>query len=545
MSMRISASAVVDFVGRALSPTNFSPSSVSTYVPGYGMTNSSATFDATVRAYTGNEIVAAAINLLTSSAAEPHIIGRKYRRNRRDVTNEKRYLNAVGIPNRAGRKQIDAILVRNGFWEEVDERQHPLVKILNNPNPYMSRGQFWGQIVMDRYLAGNAYVLKARYADGVLPGAVAELWRLRPDRVKPIPGNMEAGEPYVKEYEFTIDVNTKRKIATEDILHFKTLNPLDPYVGLSPVATLLPRVAIDTYMRNFLQTFYQRGGAGVGASLNIKGKMDQQQKDDLRARFRRMFSGGQYDVLVTSAEDVQYVPFGLDRGLRDALPKEIDAVNEARIAMVFGIPGSILGLLIGYESSSYANKRSDWQVFWDLTMTPLLSDFDDVLNLGLVPEFGGIDDVEFDLSDIRALQEDEDKMQARARDNFTSGGWSLQEYRQATGVTPEPPTGELFYIPSGGQVMPAERLGEEPEPPPAPAPVLPSGEEEAPTALLTMPRQLGPGRPRLEDDESARAIHQQAMNLRNRSPHLSWAHISARVGVDERTLRKYRSRFDS
>jgi hypothetical protein len=55
------------------------------------------------------------------------------------------------------------------------------------------------------------------------------------------------------------------------------------------------------------------------------------------------------------------------------LPADIDAQQEARTAIVFRIPSSIIGLRIGYESSSYANKRQDWQVFWDLTMTPLLS----------------------------------------------------------------------------------------------------------------------------------------------------------------------------
>lgn len=493
-----------------------------------------ASYQQAARAYSGNEIVSSALDLISKSAGEPQIIGRRWRRARPQVRAEMRRLNAFGIKNRAGARILDAVMVRNGFWEEVDG--HPLVKLLNQPNPYRSRAQFWSEVCLDRYLAGNAYILKARYRDGLLEGAVAELWRLRPDRVDPIPGDMEAGEPFIKGYEYRIDARTVRTIPVEDIIHIRANDPMDPYRGLSPVAAIIDRVNIDSYMRNFLGTFYARGGAGIGAVMNVKGKLSQEAKDDIRTRFRRMFSGGQYDILVANAEELTYTPLGLDRGLRDALPKEIDAVTEARIAMKLGIPGSILGLLIGYESSSYANKRQDWQVFWDITMAPLMSDFDDVLNLALTTEFGGIDEVAFDLSDIRALQEDSEALKESARKDWQSGLAGFHESRTAIGLPPDPDGDEIFAVPRASDYVPTSRLAEEqhtPDPlPPDPAPGA--------TAFL---EGAGRGRARLEDDPSARAIYEDAVALRERYPQLTWAQISARVAVSERTLREYRRRF--
>jgi hypothetical protein len=62
------------------------------------------------------------------------------------------------------------------------------------------------------------------------------------------------------------------------------------------------------------------------------------------------------------------------------------------------------------------------------------------------------------------------------------------------------------------------------------------------------PKQLAApakvGRPRLEEDAGARAIHLEAMVLRERNPLMTWDQIAARVGVESRTLRKYRDRFD-
>lgn len=526
-----------DVFARALGPTALAPiSGGGVSFPGFGQTD--ASYQATVRAYKGNEIVSAAVNLLSSSAAEPHVIGRRYRRNRPQVRAEMRHLNAQGLHDVPGRWAADSFMVRNGFWETLDT--HPLVTLLNKPNPYQSRAEFMAQLVMDYYLAGKAFELKARYGSGLLEGAVAERWRLRPDRVTPIPGDMSKGEPYIKGYEYRIDSQTTRTLPAEDVVYYRALDPLNPYEGVSPIIAALERVEIDKTMRTFLRTFYQRGGAGVGGSLNIKGgTLDQKQKDDIRQRFQRIFAGGQYDVLVSSAEDVQYTAFGLARGLTDALPKEVDNVNEARIAMVLRIPPGILGLLIGLETSSYANQRAAWSVFWTITMTPLLSRFEETLNQAYIqplpstgqPEFGGIDEVVFDLSDINALREDEDALQERARKNYSAGLAGFYESRVKIGYSPEPPEGELFSVPTTGVLTPVERLGEAPEPPAAPP-----SEDEATTNRA--------GRPRIEDDPSARALYDEAMALHERYPALTWAQVAARVSISERTLREYRKRFE-
>jgi len=432
------------------------------------------------RAYMRNEIVFAAIEMLATSAGEPHIVGRRWRREspmfqnsvgaevRATIKAEEHRLIHRGVPLR----DVYARMVENGFY--LDLPNHALIRLLNNPNPFMSRGQMWGTIVMDRALAGNAYLLKARVQDGPLKGAVAELWRLRPDRVRiiPDPKNFIAGY----EYGGAAGVTYPPK----DIIHFKTRHPLSDYYGMPPLMAIAGRVDIDEYMRNFLQSFFERGGTGPGSILSVKQKVSQEAKDEIRERFRRQFggAGGYHEMMILDQAESTYQQMGLNRGLRDALPKEIDAVQEARIAMVFGIPGSILGLLIGYESSSYANKRQDWQVFWDLTMTPLLSDLDDVLNLRLRPDFGGIDDLLFDLSDIRALQEDVDKIHERHRKNVAGGLESWEEGREAIGFDPNPTDG-TFMVPANMMILKAGAF-EAPPPPPIQPPALPPG----PAALV-------------------------------------------------------------
>jgi HK97 family phage portal protein len=382
-------------------------------------------------AYSSNEILARVIDLRADSASEPHIIGRRWRRAkafgreaaRAEIKREFKALAAQGLPLAVQ----NAIMVRNGFYEEVP--MHPAVQLLNNPNPFTSRGQLWATVTMDRDIAGNAFVLKAR---GAL-GNPMELWRLRPDRVKVIPDRVK----HIGGYEYRVGRDVV-EFAAEDVMHFKTRHPLDDYYGMSPIMQIMDIVSLDNFQRTFLRTFFERGGMGPGAILTSETKLSPDAKDEIRERHRQQFGGSSMlELMILDNTKSTYTPMSLNRGLRDALPKEIDGKVEARITMRYGIPGAIAGVLIGYETSSYANQRQAWQVLWDVTMTPLLSDHDDVLNLSYTPEFAGIDEVLFDLSDIKALQEDVDKIRERNRKDLQAGGMFWEDFMQNAGRDPE------------------------------------------------------------------------------------------------------------
>ena len=498
------------------------------------------TYEQCARAFMSNEIVGTAIRLLATSAAEPAIEGRRWRRERPN------YAMARKLAARRHAGPVQALrrdnLVRNGFYEDLPN--HPLVKLLNRPNPYMdTRAEMMQLLVMDRYIGGNAYVFKARSE----LGNVAELWRLRPDRVRVITN--DAGHPVG--YQYTVG-NTKTFMPFDDVIHWKELHPLSDYVGLSPMSSIMPRIQADSAMREMLGQFYQGGGTGPGAILTVNGRLPEEAKAEIRSGLRRLINhpGSFRETLLLEQGTSSYQRLGLERGLTDAVPKDVNAVMESRIAMPFGIPASILSLLVGMESSSYANKDADWQVFWDLTMTPLMTSFDDGFTASLCPEFGGIDEVQFDLGDIRALQEDIDGLHKRARDNFAAGLMRLDEGRGAIGLDPNEGK-PLFFVATTGVLTPLERLGEEPEPP-APPPAPPSEPEPEPAeaiaahfraafAQIEAPRV---GRPKLLADPGARATYDKALALRAKHPAWSWLEVADSLGISERQLRRYRGQFE-
>jgi hypothetical protein len=95
-----------------------------------------------------------------------------------------------------------------------------------------------------------------------------------------------------------------------------------------------------------------------------------------------------------------------------------------------------------------------------------------------LPEFEGIDAIKaekvrvgWDVSHVAFLQEDANAIHTRARENFKSGGWTLNEFREATGMPPDEVKGSDYYIQPMNVVavtpqIRAEEADKEPQPPP-------------------------------------------------------------------------------
>lgn len=500
------------------------------------------------RTYSTNELIYACVETIATSAAEPIFIGHRLRRNSpngRSVINQERRMQALqGRKNRANNMAGDAWLIVNSFMEETPN--HPLIQILNNPNPLVPRGEFYANLARDLLIAGDAFVYKARYAGGMLAGAVAELWRLRPDRVKPVVDD----KGQLTGWSYTVNAQTI-VIPTSDIMHFKKgQHPTNDHLGWGPVMALMERARIDVYQRNFLAAFYETGGTGPGAVLAVDGEMDQQSKDDIRDRNRRQFGPGNFleMMVIDNAKGVTYTPLSLNRGLRDALPVDVNSIIETRIATVFNIPGSILGLLVAYANGAYASRKIDWQTLWDINMTPFLSDQDDVFNKNLVSEFGGIDEVCRDLSDIRALAEDVDALHARARANVAAMLWTQEEGRLVTGVPAKPNDGEHFILGTRETLVPTPIEDIQPEQPQPLAPPDPQPAALISRAMVMIAESVSEsrraGRPRLQEDDGARKTWGEARQLREKFPNMTFGQIAERVGVARRTLERYRDAFE-
>jgi HK97 family phage portal protein len=129
------------------------------------------------------------------------------------------------------------------LYEGPEERDtHPLLNLVTRPNPRQDGTSLLEAVASHLLLAGNAYI------EAVGPGneglQVRELYALRPDRMRLVPGP----DGWPRAYEYTVAGSTMRfdmSAALPPILHLTFFNPLDDHYGLSPLEAAA--MAVDTH----------------------------------------------------------------------------------------------------------------------------------------------------------------------------------------------------------------------------------------------------------------------------------------------------------
>ncbi|MEA2836917.1 MAG: hypothetical protein QOD89_1467, partial [Bradyrhizobium sp.] len=126
-------------------------------------------------------------------------------------------------------------------FEGAAERDaHPLDRLLTRPNPRQDGGAFFEMLYAHLLLAGNAYVEAVALGE-----EVRELYALRPDRIKLVPG----ADGWAEAYEYTVGGRSVRfdQHASQlpPILHLTFFHPLDDHYGLAPIEAAA--VAVDTH----------------------------------------------------------------------------------------------------------------------------------------------------------------------------------------------------------------------------------------------------------------------------------------------------------
>ena len=118
------------------------------------------------------------------------------------------------------------MIVTDEEGEELSD--HPLSKLLQRPNPFMSQTDMWKAVIIYQMLAGKAIFEKQR----TVGGEVIALYPLRPDWVRPVPGKLEM----IAYYSYEVPGERPVTIQTEDILEFSLFDPINHFNPWPPIA---------------------------------------------------------------------------------------------------------------------------------------------------------------------------------------------------------------------------------------------------------------------------------------------------------------------
>lgn len=348
---------------------------------------------------------------------------------------------------------------------------HPLTELLAMPNPAYPGELLWWGMLADWWLSGNGYWLKVRSA----AGRVVQLWWAPASLMKPV--RPDDGRTFLSHYEYSPNGEPIR-VEPDDVVHFRYgLNPADQgLTGLSPLAALLREVFTDDEAANFTASILRNMGVpGVIISPEEEVSAD---VESVKNQFRQTFGNDNAgDVMVmTGPTKVQVLSFNPQQMELTSLRR----IPEERVAAVFGVPAVVVGLGAGLDRSTYANYATAREAAYEQNIIPSQRLLAAQLRTQLLPDFGDPARliVDFDLSNVRVLQEDQNALATRTTALLNGGQITLDEARAMIGKEPLPnKLGEVYYVPAGITVTPAAELGKEPEPPPVPVMALPPGDE--------------------------------------------------------------------
>ncbi len=300
------------------------------------------------------------------------------------------------------------------YHGEMELTDHPLLRLLERPNPRQAGPQLFEHIFGHLLLSGNAYVEAV-----ALDGEVRELYSLRPDRMRLIAGN----DGWAKAYEYTVGGQSVKFVqdngGVPPILHLSLFSPNDDHYGHSPlVAAQVPidiHNAASEWNKALLDNSARPSGALVYAPSGGQTLTDEQYerlKEELETSFMSAHNAGRPLLLEG----------GLDWKALSLSPKDMDfieAKNAAarEIALAFGVPPMLLGIP---GDNTYANYVEANRAFWRQTVLPMLGRVASSLAHWLEPAYGHVR-LSYDVDSIEALSVDRDALWKRVNDaNFLS-----------------------------------------------------------------------------------------------------------------------------
>lgn len=310
-------------------------------------------------------------------------------------------------------------------WRNRQELEtHPVLDLINKPNPRDSRSQYLHQKVGFLLLSGNSY--EEQVAQG---GQVRELYQLRPDRMKVIPGNggfAQAFEYSVgqRKVRFDVDPLTLRG----PVRHLKLFHPTDDWYGLSPIEA--GAYAVDTHnaagawMQALLQNSARPSGALVVKDDKVLGD---EEFHRLKVQLDEQYSGS------ANAGRPMLLEGGLDWKEMGLSPSDMALIetklSSARdVALAIGVPPQLLGIP---GDNTYSNYQEARLAFWEDTVMPLVGLIADDWNASLGESFGVTIKPDFD--QVPAIVEKK-RQQWAMLDSTTS--LTLNEKRAAMGYEP-------------------------------------------------------------------------------------------------------------
>ncbi len=329
----------------------------------------------------------------------------------------------------------------NEQWERVP--RHPMVELLRRPNDFYSGHTMFAALSIDLSW-GNAYLLKIRNeADEVI-----QLWYVpRGQLVARWPRD---GSKFISHYEYTVGGSRQTNVRPEDVIHFRFgLDPRDPRMGLSQLGALMREVYTDDEAANFAGSILRNMGIiGVVISPKEGGTASKEDVKELKNYMKEAFTGDRRGEMMAlgSPTDVNVMQYSM-QGF-DVSP--IRDIAEERVCAALGIPAAVVGFGTGLQQTKVgATMKEMRKMAWEDGIIPMQGAMAEDLEQQLLPDFEEDTSktrVQFDTSNVAALQEEEEVKHEKIRKDVAAGILKVSQGQALLGY-PVDPDREVYLQP--------------------------------------------------------------------------------------------------
>lgn len=294
---------------------------------------------------------------------------------------------------------IPLVVYQKNGAELIEIENHPLLTLMQKPNPDESATDFKEKWVAFLLISGNTYL---EMNGPSKKGPPTELWAWRPDRVTVIPDNEG-----IKALRYTVN-GIEKDLEYDRAIHIKYFHATDDYYGLSPLEVGRRTFDMDNATTDWNTSLVQNHAAPSGF-LTAERQVSEPEYNRLKRAMRRMFGG------IKNAGKAHLLEGGLKWQQMGLSPKDVDFINSRKMSReelcaIYGVPPQIVGI---QDHSTYANYAEARQAFYMDTVLPLLDKLLSSINHKVAPLFGENIFVGYDKGQIEALQESAEKKWSR------------------------------------------------------------------------------------------------------------------------------------
>ena len=318
---------------------------------------------------------------------------------------------------------------------------HPAQSLLDRVNPWYTRGDLWRATEIYLNLWGSSFWALERDEAGQW-----EIWPLRPDRVSVLPDSRQ----YIRGFVYQ-GRNGPVAYTPEEILWIRYFNPLEEYAGMSPIAPVRLSVDMGKDGLRFNRNFF-RNSAQPDFVLLTNESMADSEIEDFYKRWEDRYRGpgkAHRPAIASFVKDIKTLGFShremeFVQGLRWSLEE---------VSRTYGVPKPLLSDL---ERATFSNVNAAERMFWRNTILPEMNFLEEQLNRMLLPRLGYSDlVVEFEISSIEALREDENSRVSRESQLLDRGVLTINEVRRSRNMSDVPWGDTWAKAPASGVRPPA------------------------------------------------------------------------------------------